>query len=427
MLVYKKNAIAAAMLAVSTLCAWQVMAEQSATLPVSYENVFDSAMNDPNVMVFYADQAFRKKDYPLSMRWMLNAAKYEHPGAIENVKYLIKNNFGTVENRDAVVEFLKYFAEDDVFAKIYLADFYRGDRCVWFSEDQKSKCTTEHGGPMSGNDMMQSYFYYESAAESGNERAIYSTGMMNLLGIGAPRNVAYGLSWLRPLAESGNASVAYIIGLVYQNGYWMPQDREEANKWFLMAAVSKLPGALLNLAKNAESGKMLGTESERINIAIGAYNDVIKGVLATDVERAEAAYRLGLVYSGYVAFKNMQKANENMFVAAELSDKTANEFSIKALVWIGGQFESEDLKKAVGYYTDSISVLRKVPIEIQQQQSSVFEKVAYAYGRGQKDNLDRDERLFAQFMQERRVIMAKSFIPKVDDFIFEGYSAFQLK
>ena len=44
------------------------------------------------------------------------------------------------------------------------------------------------------------------------------------------------LRLLRPLAEQGNASAQYNLGLLYANGLGVAQDHIEAAKWFLKAA-----------------------------------------------------------------------------------------------------------------------------------------------------------------------------------------------
>ena len=76
-------------------------------LPVSSETVFSQSMNDPNVIFYHAEQAYKKGDYDESLRWMLEAAQYEHEAAIANTKFMIQNNLGTSENRESVVSFLK--------------------------------------------------------------------------------------------------------------------------------------------------------------------------------------------------------------------------------------------------------------------------------------------------------------------------------
>ena len=40
----------------------------------------------------------------------------------------------------------------------------------------------------------------------------------------------------KPLAEAGNADAQYNLGIMYNNGYGVPQDQKEATKWFRLAA-----------------------------------------------------------------------------------------------------------------------------------------------------------------------------------------------
>lgn len=404
------------------------------SLPYTFESEFQKSMNDPNVSFYYADTLFRKGDYDASLEWMLETAKYSHSAAIENVKFMIKNNLGTKANRKGVVEFLEYFAmprgdqEADVFAQVYLADYYRGDTCVWLNDKEKPGCVTDSVDeyePTAATDLVQSYFYYESAANRGDTRSKYTVGMMNLLGIGAPRNVPLAISWLQPLAENGNVSVAFILGSIYQDGYWTSMDRSEANKWFTIASVSNHPASLMNLAKNAESGNTeIKDMDKRIHFAIESYMKIVSGVLASDVERAEAAYRLGLIFDSHPVVRNDSSAGKYMEQVLDFSKKTNNEFGVKALMWFASKKETSDLAGAVKLYKQAIVNLEELPLDVMQRHSTVYEKLAHAYGRGQDDNFERDERSFSYYMQKRHNLMSKTFIPKVEDNKFVGYSAF---
>lgn len=407
--------------------------KKNTMLPAPYESVFDNAMNDPNVMVYFADKMFRSGDYEESLRWMLEAAQYEHPAAIENAKYMIQNNLGTYDNRESVVAFLQYYAQPrgdeaaDLFAQRYLADYYRGDDCVWLSNEQKASCGVEsNDGPKSATDLKRSYFYYEAAAEQGDARSTYTAGMMNILGLGVPRNVPLGVDMLMPLSENGNVAVTYILGSIYQLGYWIPQDRSAATEWFKKASETNHPGALLYWAKNAESGFTLSeNEDDRAVEAEVAYKKLLNGILANHVERSEASYRLGLLYASHPALEGKSKeAKAYMELAVKHMYSHENEFGIKALTWLGEQFESTDLSKAVSYYKQARKHLQKLPLDVQQRHVSVLEKIAHAYGRGQDGNLDRDERIFSQYMKERHVLMSKNYIPKQDSESFQGYSVF---
>ena len=400
-------------------------------LPAPFESVFNESMNDPNVMVYHADMAFRNGQYDEALRWMLEASKYNLPSAVENTKYLIQHNLGTAANREQVVSFLTYFAEDqgadiaDPFAQMYLADYYRGDKCVWFAPEAKADCAQEGSGPMAGYDMKKSYFYYESAAKiEGQERAQYTAGMMNLLSVGVPRNVPYALDFLRPLAEKGNVAVAYLVGSVYQLGYWMPQDRAEASKWFSIGAKTKHPGSLLYMAQNYESGVLKGSVEERVTKAAEAYEDILKGVLANDAQRSEAAYRLGLIYAGYDFIRDNKKAVKAMEKAVSFADDERNEYAVKAILWLGDQFEKTDLTRAVKHYDLAITHLESLSLDIQQRYAVAWEKAAHAYGRGQSGNLERDERMFGKYMNQRHRLMSKSYVPQREPLEFQGYKVF---
>ena len=56
-----------------------------------------------------------------------------------------------------------------------------------------------------------------------------------------------------------------------------------------MASETKHPGALLYLAKNYESGVMTGSLEDRVTKSIEAYEDILKGVLATSEERIRSS------------------------------------------------------------------------------------------------------------------------------------------
>lgn len=402
---------------------------------VGYQSVFDGAMDDPNVMMYHSDKAYQAKNYDEALRWALAAARYEHSVAITNAKVLIQSNLGTVANRESVIDFLRYYAEPrgttpaDPFAQIYLADFYRGDACVWTSNKTTGTCASSEpiSGPKAGLDLAQSYYFYSSAAEQGNERAQYATGMMDILALGTARNVPKGLSMLRPLAERGNVSVAYLIGQIYQRGDWMLQDKAEATVLFELAAKGNHSGALLELAANAESGVVgnFGSDTTaRHAYAAKQYQAVLSGGLSTDEQRARAAYRIGLLYYHAPSMVNIDKAVEMMTDSARFGENSPNESSVLALLWLGGQVEKVNLETAVRHYEAALSILTKLPINVQQRQAQVWELIANAYGRGQEGNFDRDQRLYAKYMNQKRMIQEKVFAPINSPYEYLGYSAF---
>lgn len=399
-------------------------------LPVQYEAVFEKAMNDPNVVLYHSDMAYRKGDFNSALRWALDAAQYNHPGAIANAKFMIQKNQGTFENREGVIDFLRYYAEPrvgspaDLFAQLYLADYYRGDNCVWFKNTDKD-CAASQDGPMSATDLARSYFYYEGAAKQGDNFARYNAGMMHLLAQGVPRNVPLALEWLTPIADGGNPHIAFIMGSVNQTGYWVPKDEVKARYWFEKAAEVAHPSAMIELAKIMERG-VAGDEieAERYNKAIELYSDVLSGVLASEEERAEASYRLGLIYGNYAHARDDDKALALMQSSAGIIEHNPNENSVLALMWLGNKAESTSLKKAVKLYANAIKWLETMPIDVQQRYASVYQRVAHAYARGMDGDLDRDQRRFSQYMSRQHQILSESYVPKRDLKAYKGYSLF---
>jgi TPR repeat protein len=57
------------------------------------------------------------------------------------------------------------------------------------------------------------------------------------------RDYATALQLIRPLAEQGNATAQYNLGIFYDNGLGVPQDRVRAYMWLNLAAMQGREGA----------------------------------------------------------------------------------------------------------------------------------------------------------------------------------------
>ena len=110
------------------------------------------------------------------------------------------------------------------------------------------------------------------------------------------------------------------------------------------------------------------------------------------------------------------------------ADNERNEFAVKSILWLGDKFETTDLNKAVKHYDLAITHLKQLPLDVQQRYAVAWEKAAHAYGRGQSGNLERDERMFSKYMNQRHRLMAKSYIPEKDVMQFRdmGFSTSQV-
>ena len=58
----------------------------------------------------------------------------------------------------------------------------------------------------------------------------------------------------QPLAEQGDAGAQFNLGVMYKNGWGVPQDYAEAVKWYRLAAERWLASAQCNLGWMCQSG-----------------------------------------------------------------------------------------------------------------------------------------------------------------------------
>src|SRR5712691_4348728 len=63
------------------------------------------------------------------------------------------------------------------------------------------------------------------------------------------------LGELRAAAEEGEAKAQFNLGVMYDNGQGVPQDYNEAAKWYTKAAEQGFPAAEYNLAGMYEDGR----------------------------------------------------------------------------------------------------------------------------------------------------------------------------
>lgn len=399
---------------------------QAKDLPLPYEESFEAAVNNPHVLLYFADKFFRSGDYNQSLKYMLNAAEFRLPAAIENSKFMIANNLGTQSNQKEVIAFLEFISQDsheqkgDSFARLYLADFYRGDRCVWNSDKVTGQCqTVELKGPGAATDLKRSYFFYDGAANF-NDRALYHAAMMDILGLGAPRNVPFGVSRLEKLAEKGNASVAFLLGEIHQHGYWVPQNRKEATKWYKLSAEKFHPAATIAYAQSVLSGETGLDAQARAELAISLLTKVHEGVSANDSERTEAHYRLAVVYYAHPHLKANKLAFQHMEFAAKLGNATPSEHSVMANHWLAKQYEANDLRRAIRFNDSGISQLEKMSHASQQKLAAIYQSQAQLYSRGNQ----RSEAKFSQYMNKYHQVMSKPALTKGEQDSLFGFSAF---
>ena len=75
-----------------------------------------------------------------------------------------------------------------------------------------------------------------TAAEQGDASARFSLGVMYFDGEGVPENNDEAVKWYRLAAEQGYAPAQVALGEAYSEGNVVPQDDGEAVKWYRLAA-----------------------------------------------------------------------------------------------------------------------------------------------------------------------------------------------
>ena len=73
-------------------------------------------------------------------------------------------------------------------------------------------------------------------AEQGNVSAQYNLGVMYYYGRGVRRDLKAGEKWYRLAAEQGDAYAQSNLGVMYENGQGVPKDDQAAVKWYRLAA-----------------------------------------------------------------------------------------------------------------------------------------------------------------------------------------------
>ena len=124
-------------------------------------------------------------------------------------------------------------------------------------------------------------------AEHGNASAQYYLGLMYASGRGVQQNDAEAVKWFRKAGEQGYASAQYNLGLMYASGRGVQQNDAEAAKWYVKAAEQGDAFAQYNLGVMYASGR--GVQQNDAE-AVKWY------VKAAEQGDASAQYNLGVRY-----------------------------------------------------------------------------------------------------------------------------------
>ena len=95
--------------------------------------------------------------------------------------------------------------------------------------------------------------FHKLAAE-GDHRAQFAMGLVYDRGHGVPQDKSKAFKWYEKGASSGNAKAQYNLALMYQNAEGVPRDEPEAIRWYLKAAERGISDAIERVHELAEGG-----------------------------------------------------------------------------------------------------------------------------------------------------------------------------
>ena len=88
----------------------------------------------------------------------------------------------------------------------------------------------------------------------------------------------------KPLAEEGDVDAQYYLGVLYDNGYGVPQDYKEAVRWYKLAAEQGVAEAQFNLGNMYYDGQGVSVD----------YKEAVRWfTLAAEQGDVDAQYNLG--------------------------------------------------------------------------------------------------------------------------------------
>jgi TPR repeat protein len=415
------------------------IADSVVPLPNSYESVLQKSMDSPVSMVYSADMAYRSGDYTKALHWNLMAAKQLFKPAVENAKFMIQHNMGVTNNRIEVVDFLTYYGTPigeslgDMFAQLYLADYYSGHNCIWEEFDMtgrnhEERCfdVDDKMEPMSEEQPIKAHYWYTKAAEQGNMRARYTIAMMDILGLGVGRNIPKGLVDLESVANSGHAISSFIIGQIHNTGYWVPQDSKMAFTHLKTAAQAMLPEAQLALANNYVTmrGVDVKDQKEGVLMAIHWLEKTSGSLLASPEQQAQANYYLGEIYSEQRDFLDATKATYHFEKSLSFFDKTPNKWSLKSVMDMA-QFavEADDLLSALNMYLMIESKLPELEQSVQKEFDGALRQAATIYARG-TIGLSPDQFKYSEYMKKYHALRASEVIDNNSPDELFGFNAY---
>ena len=120
--------------------------------------------------------------------------------------------------------------------------------------------------PTSGSDVVHAAYQkgdYEAVlrlghplAAEGDARAQSILGLLHYRGRGVPQDLDEAVRWFRQAGDQGDATAQFYLGVMHSEGRGVPQNYAEAARWYRLAAESGDAPAQYNLALSIAKGEV---------------------------------------------------------------------------------------------------------------------------------------------------------------------------
>lgn len=237
---------------------------------------------------YYNGENF-KQDYNKAVQWWLRSQKQDYPAASANLAICYLRGHGVkadstratglmkrairLGDKGALSKTTAMADKGDKWAAALLADIYKnglGSKEHRIKPDKELaakylKIAADGGDTASQVEVAMSllnakkfaeaFKIFRSAADTGNQTAMFWTGKMLLEGMGIPINKEDGLKYLRRAADAGMPMAQYYIGRSYAVGDGLTKDAATAAKWYESAAMKGNHYAQYALARALMDGE----------------------------------------------------------------------------------------------------------------------------------------------------------------------------
>ena len=127
-----------------------------------------------------------------------------------------------------------------VLAIVLIACCQMANLTVWAGDLEEGFAAAQKG------DFATALRLWKPLAEQGNSSAQYNLGIMYRNGKGVAQDYKTAVKWYTLAAEQGNAAAQSLLGLMYAGGKGVAQDYVKAHMWFNIAAIDGNADAIKN-------------------------------------------------------------------------------------------------------------------------------------------------------------------------------------